>query len=283
MPELPEVEILVRHLAPSLEGRSIERVEVLRAKAIRPLDSLEFQVALLGARVRRVTRRAKYLRFVMVHPVEGREWVLLGHLGMTGRMYLQHRRRMREKHVSVVFGLGDEDWVFEDPRQFGGFALGEERLSGLGPEPLEEGFTSEVLSEVLGRSRQSVKVRLMDQAAIAGLGNIYACESLNVAGIAPSREASSLKPREVVRLHDAIRQVLGGAIRLGLSLPLDPTGDGIRDGLFYFGRASGADDTVSERFRVYDREGKPCLRCATLIQRKWMGGRGTFFCPKCQR
>jgi len=283
MPELPEVEILVRHLAPRIEGRTIERAEVLRRKSIRPLDPLKFREFVQGARIRRVTRRAKYLRFELV-PAEGAgELVLLGHLGMTGRMYLQDRRRTRAKHVSVVFDLGGEDWVFEDPRQFGGFALGEERLSGLGPEPLEDAFTVEVLSEVLGRSRQAVKIRLMDQSAIAGLGNIYACESLSVARIAPSRVASSLRPQEVGRLHEAIRLVLGEAVRLGLSLPLDPGGDGIRDGLFYFGRATDAREPVSERFRVYDREGEPCLRCATRVRREWMGGRGTFYCPKCQR
>lgn len=283
MPELPEVEVLVRHLAPRVERRRIESAEVLRPKSVRPLDRAAFESLVKGSVIQKVTRRAKYLRFAMRRPRGGGGWVLLGHLGMTGRMYLQPAERPREKHTSVVFGLGREEFLFEDARQFGGWVVGEERLAGLGPEPLEAGFTVGVLADALRRSRQAIKVRLLDQSAVAGLGNIYVCEALNVAGIAPTRECASLQSVEMERLHRAIRDVLGGAIQLGLSLPLDPAGEGVRDGLFYFGRAPGGGEAVLERFRVYDREGEACPRCSVPIRRVWMGGRGTFFCPDCQK
>lgn len=283
MPELPEVEILVRYLRPLLVGRRIRSVVVLRAKAVRPSTAGEFADAVRGAEIRAVERRAKYLRFELAAVGGAGVRVLLGHLGMTGRMYLQAQDHPRARHVSVVFGLGEDDWVYEDPRQFGGMRLGEDRLQDLGLEPLEESTTEAEWAARLAGSRQPIKVRLMDQSVIAGLGNIYASEALHEAGIAPHREARSLKGEEVRRLRRAIREVLEAAIRTGSSAGLDFAGRGMGDGLFYFGRSPGALDPVEERFRVYDREGQACRRCSGRIVRSVLGGRSTYSCQGCQR
>lgn len=283
MPELPEVEILVRHLRPLVLGKRVQAVTVLRPKAVRPLSAQRFAELLDGAEIAAVGRRAKYLCFDLAGGRGSRPCRLLGHLGMTGRMYLQARGEPRARHVSVVIGLGADDWVFEDPRQFGGLTFDEERLEGLGPEPLADGFTEAVLRAGLGASHQAVKVRLMDQQVLAGLGNIYASEALHSAGIAPHRPAGSLKPAELVRLRDGIRAVLETAIRTGESLALDFAGGGGGDGLFYYGRAAEAPASAEERFRVYDRAGQPCGTCQQPIERSVLAGRSTYFCRRCQR
>lgn len=286
MPELPEVEILARHLRPRLVGRRVSEVLVLRPKAIRPLGAQTFAELLRGGEIRAVGRRAKFLRFEFEFEFRGegalKPRVMLGHLGMTGRMYLRSPGLPWAKHASVVLDLGGEEWVFEDPRQFGGLSFDERRLDDLGPEPLDAGFTAPVLRSRLAASCQAIKVRLMDQSVLAGLGNIYASEALHVAGIAPHREARSLKEAELRRLCDAIREVLEGAIRTGESATLNFSGDGGEDRLFYFGRSPGDSETVAERFRVYDREGQPCLECSAPIERTVLGGRSTYACRRCQ-
>lgn len=283
MPELPEVEILVRYLRPRLSGREVRVVSVLRAKAVRPWAPGRFVSAMVGMRVGGVERRGKYLRFGLVD-VSGREGaVLLGHLGMTGRMWVQPAGGKAGPHVSVVFGLGEEDWVFEDVRQFGGFRVGDEALAGLGPEPLGEGFTSEYLMGRLAGVTRGIKPWLMDQGVVAGLGNIYASEALHVAGIAPDRRSGDLREDEVGRLHAAIREVLRVAIERGDSLELGFAGDGIRDGLFYYGRPAGSASAEVTEFRVYDRAGEACPRCGAAIVRSVQVGRATYHCRRCQR
>jgi formamidopyrimidine-DNA glycosylase len=192
------------------------------------------------------------------------------------------------RHAAVVLGMGSRRWMLVDPRQFGRFGLG--KVEGLGPEPMEDSFTAEDLAAGLAGSRQPVKTRLLDQSVVAGIGNIYASESLHRAGIRPARPAKSLKASEVARLHHALRHVLGEAIRLGRSLPLDFAGGA--DGLFYFGsrRDKTASDPSStsgreatERWSVYDREGEACPRCGARIRRWMLGGRATFECRGCQR
>ncbi|MBL9127835.1 MAG: bifunctional DNA-formamidopyrimidine glycosylase/DNA-(apurinic or apyrimidinic site) lyase [Verrucomicrobiales bacterium] len=283
MPELPEVEVLVRHLAPRLEGRTIRSVAVPRRRAIEPWTPRKFGAYVRGTRIMAVTRRGKYLRFDLGRGAGPSECVLLGHLGMTGRMYLRPVGGALAPHVSVVFDLGEVEWVFEDARQFGGFFGNDRPLRHLGPEPLSEGFAAEDLSACLGASRQPIKPRLMDQSVVAGLGNIYASEALHDAGIAPDRETRSVDREERVRLWGAIREVLSEAVRLGEAASLDFAGDGIRDGLFYYGRASAAAEAPEERFRVYDRAGRPCYRCGRPIERFVQTGRSTFCCRACQR
>lgn len=283
MPELPEVEVLVRHLAPLLRGRRIRDVEVRRARSVRPDAPAEFATRLRGARIEEVTRRAKFLVFQLRRPRARETFTLLGHLGMTGRMWLQPGRAALPKHTAVALDLGAHRWVFEDTRYFGRLSLDASPLAALGPEPWDAAFTPEALRAALRRSRQAIKVRLLDQSLVAGVGNIYASEALHRAGISPRRRAGGLKPAEAARLHAAIRDVLGEAVRFGSTVPLDFAGAAERDGLFYYGRAEGVPDYYAERLAVYDRAGQPCGRCGRPIRRLVQAARSTYFCAGCQR
>lgn len=283
MPELPEVEVLVRHLAPLLKGRTIRAVHVRRAKVVAPASAHTFGQALLGARFCGLTRRGKYLLFTLRQPRRAEPRMLAGHLGMTGRMYLLPAKAPLPKHASVVLDLGRENFIFEDTRYFGRLTLDLRALASLGPEPLEPGFTVEQFASALRCSAQAIKVKLLDQSVLAGLGNIYASEALFRASTAPTLPARRLRPAQVERLWQAIREVLNEAIRQGSTVPLNYSGQGARDGLFYFGLAPGAPDFYAERLRVYDRAGQPCLQCGIAIKRRVQAARSTFYCPHCQR
>jgi formamidopyrimidine-DNA glycosylase len=281
MPELPEVEVLVRHLAPLLKNRKIEGVDVRRARTISPTTSDEFARTLEGATFVQLTRRAKYLLFEL-RGREGKEFPLIGHLGMTGKMYLAPRKNTLPKHAAVVLKLGAENFVFEDTRYFGRLTLDADAVGALGPEPLGDEFTVEYFSRALQRSAQPIKIKLLDQQLVAGVGNIYASEALYRARIAPQLPARRLKPPQVASLKKAIRETLVEAIKRGSTVPLN-YGEGDSDGLFYFGSASGAPDFYTEQLRVYDRAGEPCRRCKTPIKRIVQGARSTFYCPYCQK
>ena len=283
MPELPEVEVLVRHLAPLLEGRTIRAVRVCRAKVLAPVSARKFTRTLLGAKFCGLARRGKYLMFELRHPKQAEPRTLVGHLCMTGRMYLLPARAPLPKHAAVVLGLGRNNFVFEDTRYFGRLTLDARALSRLGPEPLGPEFTVERFAGALARSGQPIKVKLLDQSLVAGVGNIYASEALFRAGIAPALRARNLRQAQVERLWRAIRGVLSEAIACGSTVPLNYAGQGARDGLFYFGRAPGAPDFYEERLRVYDRAGRPCQECGTVIKRRVQAARSTFYCPRCQR
>ena len=153
----------------------------------------------------------------------------------------------------------------------------------LGPEPLGGEFTVETFAVALRRSAQAIKVKLLDQSLVAGIGNIYASEALFRAGVSPRRAARRVKADEVARLHAAIREVLAEAIACGSTIPLDFAGAGKRDGLFYYGAVEGNSAFYQERLRVYDRAGQPCVKCAAPIKRLVQAARSTFFCPGCQR
>ena len=282
MPELPEVEVLVRHLRPLVRNKTIRRVEVRRARVISPTPLREFQHVLKGAKITGLSRRGKFLLF-QLQTRRGRKSVtLLGHLGMTGRMFLARRSAPLPKHAAVVFGLGRENFIYEDQRYFGRLTLDDSTVAKLGPEPLGEDFSTDSLAVALKRSRRAIKVKLLDQALVAGIGNIYASEALFRARISPRIAACRLTRAQVGRLWRAIRDVLATAIRLGSTIPLNFS-DADGDGLFYFGRAADAPDFYEERLRVYDRRGKPCVRCGTAIKRIVQAARSTFYCPKCQR
>jgi formamidopyrimidine-DNA glycosylase len=283
VPELPEVEVLVRHLAPLLEGRTIRAVQVHRAKVLAPTSMREFKRALLGAKFRGLTRRGKYLLFTL-GPAKGAESrTLVGHLGMTGRMYLSPVKARLPRHAAVVLNLGRRKFIFEDTRYFGRLTLDLRALAKLGPEPLGAEFTVVQFAGALARSTQAIKVKLLDQSLVAGVGNIYASEALFRAGIAPTRAARRLRPAQVARLWHAIREVLSEAIARGSTLPLNYAGQGARDGLFYFGRAFDAPDFTPERLRVYGRAGESCPECGSVIKRRVQAARSTFYCPRCQR
>jgi len=283
MPELPEVEVLVRHLRPLLERKKIRDVSVFRPKVIRPISIRVLKRTLIGARFVGVSRRGKYLLFHLESAGKARPFLLLGHLGMTGRMYLLPATELLPKHTSVALNLGRQNFVFEDTRFFGRLTLDLTPVEGLGPEPLSEDFTSECLQQHLRRSAQPIKVKLLDQRLVAGVGNIYASEALFRSGISPRLAARRLGPHQVKRLHGAIRHVLADAISCGSTVPLNYASTGQRDGLFYFGRTTGTPDYYSERLLVYDREGRSCPNCGSLIKRIVQAARSTYFCPKCQR
>lgn len=282
MPELPEVEVLARHLRPVLRGRTIRSIRVLRPKVLQPTSERALKLALTGATFQDLSRRGKYLVFKLRAKTRGKFIGILGHLGMTGRMFVTRRGEPLPKHAAVVFELNRGNFVYEDTRYFGRLTLDLSPAARLGPEPWDEIFTPEIFQQQLKKSRQPVKVKLLDQSLIAGVGNIYASEALFRAGISPRRAAGKLTKPDAARLLAAIRTVLTEAIDCGSTIPLNFAA-GKSDGLFYFGRAAGAEDDYEERLQVYDRAGKPCVKCGSPIRRIVQAARGTFYCPRCQK
>ena len=282
MPELPEVEVLVRHLAPLVKNRTVRRAIVRRPKIVLPSTQEQIVRKLRGAKFVGLMRRGKYLLFEM-RGSKGQRFPLVGHLGMTGRMYLAPEKNPLPKHAAVVMELGGENFIFEDTRYFGRMTLDDSAIAALGPEPLGEAFTAEYFANALRGSSQAIKVKLLDQQVIAGVGNIYASEALFRAGISPRVAAGRLKAGQIARLRETIRETLQDAIDRGSTIPLNYSGERVRDGLFYFGSAPNAGDFYEERLQVYDREGKPCRTCKTSVKRIVQGARSTFYCPKCQR
>ena len=267
MPELPEVETIRAQLEPRLVGRRLELVSILDSRLTRPLDPREVAAELEGARVEAVERRGKYL----VLRLEGGA-ALLVHLRMTGSFGFEpttHERALLELE-------GGDRLVYRDVRRFGTWLVVDaiERDPYLaaknGPEPLSPGFTSAWLASQLSRRKAALKSVLLDQRVVAGLGNIYADEALWRARLNPLRPANGLEPEEVSRLHRAIR----AALRMGI----ERQGSTLRDYATPDGSAGG----MQEEFRVYGREGEPCPRCRTPIAKTRVGGRGTWFCPRCQ-
>lgn len=282
MPELPEVEVLVRHLAPLIKRKTIRAVNVRRAKVLAPTTISEFKRKLVGAKFIGLSRRGKYLVFTLRARGQREPLNLVGHLGMTGRMYLQPAKSPLPKHVAVVLDLGRQNFIYEDQRYFGRLTLATECLSRLGREPWSAEFTAESFAQSLKRSAQPVKVKLLDQTLVAGVGNIYASEALFRARISPRLAARNLKPDQVKRLWQSVRTVLSEAIECGSTIPLNFGAARKRDGLFYYGRAATAPDYYEERLRVYDRRGEPCPVCRTPITRITQAARSTFYCPRCQ-
>ena len=283
MPELPEVEVLVRHLGPLLHGKRIRAVAVLRPKLVRPATPDEFARAITGRRFASLGRRGKYLVFTLHARRGGPALAMLGHLGMTGRMQVQPARASLPRHAGVVFDLGRLRLVYSDTRYFGRCTLDTRPLAELGPEPLGPEFTIADFARRLARSHQAIKVRLLDQSLVAGVGNIYASEALFRARVSPRLAACRLDARRVGSLWRSIRAVLAEAIAWGSAVPLNWDGAGRGDGVFYYGLAPGTRDYYEERLLVYDRAGQPCPRCRAPIQRIVQAARSTFFCPRCQR
>jgi formamidopyrimidine-DNA glycosylase len=283
VPELPEVEVLVRHLKPRLLGKTIRAVRVGRARVLLPSSVEDFCRALRGATFVGLTRRGKYMVFDLKKKARHKPLALIGHLGMTGRMYLSDKTSPLPKHTAIVLDLGKQYFVFEDTRYFGRLTLDTSALDKLGPEPLDGSFSLNHFAQALKRSAQPIKVKLLDQSLVAGIGNIYASEALFRVGISPRLSARRLTLEQVRKLRLAIRQVLARAIRCGSTVPLTYDGAAGNDGFFYFGRASDASDFYVERLQVYDRANQPCPNCGSQIRRIVQAARSTFYCPKCQR
>ncbi len=282
MPELPEVETVMRGLQARLEGRVIRRAEVRRPDLRWPLP-LDLAAVLTEARVTGFRRRAKYI-LMRLAPVagEGGTSVLL-HLGMSGRMLIrQHGSNAAVLHEHVEMET-DDGWLvgFVDPRRFGSIDLvptaaedTHRLLAGLGPEPLDDGFDGAVLSRALAGRRTPIKAALLDQRVVAGLGNIYVCEAMFRAGIAPSRLAGEVTPAQAARLVSEIKATLGEAIAAG--------GSSLRD----YVQPDGELGYFQHAWRVYGREGERCGQCpgppCPGVARVVQSGRSTFYCPRLQ-
>jgi formamidopyrimidine-DNA glycosylase len=270
VPELPEVETVRQRIAPVLEGRRFDRVEISDPRLTRPEDPLEIATELVGERVERVDRRGKYL---IVRFVSGR--ALLIHLRMTGSLL---QEPAASTHIRAVVGLDDGTEVgYRDVRRFGTWLLLEpgelEPYLGarVGEEPLVAAFTAKGLGERLEGRRAPLKAALLDQRTLAGLGNIYVDESLWYAKLHPLRPAGGLDHDELRGLHRAIRKALElGIARQGSTLSTYRLPDG----------SSGS---MQKEFKAYGRTDEPCERCGTPLTKIRAGGRGTWFCPNCQR
>ena len=273
MPELPEIETIRRGLGPLISGRRVLGVEV-RERRLREPIATRALMRLRGAAVTGIRRRSKYL---LLDTDAG--LTLLIHLGMTGQLWVADRERPRRPHEHVVIALDDgRELRFADTRRFGLLRVirtdrleRDPRLKGLGPEPLD-GATSGASPFRRTRGlKKPVKNFLIDTRAIAGIGNIYACEALHRSGIHPRRPVRRIGADGWERLLGSLREVLNEAIVAG--------GTTLRD----FLNAEGDAGYFALSLRVYDRAGKPCGRCGAPIRRIVQAGRSTFFCPRCQR
>lgn len=271
MPELPEVETTVRGLARFLDGERIERLQLNRPDMRFPFPQGLVQ-AMTGAQVSGLGRRAKY---GLIHT--GRETTLIFHLGMSGRWRIDPE--VPDKHDHLVIETSKHVFALNDPRRFGYVDLVDTRalydwpaFAVMGPEPLGDDLTVEHLKAALKGRKQAIKLLLLDQRVVAGLGNIYVCEALFRAGIHPRRPGGKVWRPALERLLPAIREVLLQSIEDG--------GSTLRD----YARPDGELGYFATRFAVYGREGEPCLReDGGVIRRIVQGGRSTWFCPECQK
>jgi len=271
MPELPEVETTVRGLEPVLKGQRLVRVEVRRPDLRRPFpDGLGQR--LTGATVTSLGRRAKY---GLIHTDRGDTMIF--HLGMSGSWRIAPSAIGKHDHLVMETGEGRR-LALNDPRRFGSVDLvstanweGFDAFVGMGPEPLGGTLTGRLLKERLAGRSAPIKLMLLDQRIVAGLGNIYVCEALYRSGIAPGRKAGSIGLERLDRLSDNIQAVLVEAIEAG--------GSSLRD----FVQPDGELGYFSKQFDVYGREGESCRTCSAPIRRRVQGGRSTFYCANCQR
>lgn len=283
MPELPEVETIRRQLNRVLKGKEIEEVGVLREKSFRG-----DRKRVVGKRVESVERKAKLLMMVL----DDKERLLI-HLKMTGQLILVDKGKKRvvgghptadwvndlpSKHTRVVISfLRGGKLYFNDMRVFGWIKLVKEkewkRLEEEMPmDVVDKEFTKEYLKGVLGNSRRAIKLVIMDQKKMGGVGNIYANDGLFLAGIKPDREARSLEDKEISKLYKSLIRVIKEGIRMGGATASDEK----------FVSVYGLGGKYQEKFRVYDKQGEKCVKCGKKIKKIKLGGRGTYFCPKCQ-
>ncbi len=275
MPELPEVETVVRGLrAAGLEGARIREVRVRWHRTVSGLTPAAFVRALRGRVIRRLTRRAKYI----VAELDNNRHMLV-HLRMTGQFRLEPPGTRADLHDRLVLTLADGRQVhFHDTRKFGRVCLTDDprrHLATLGPEPLARAFTVAVLRQRLAGRRRKIKPLLLDQGCVAGLGNIYVDEALWQACIHPARRAATLSLAEVVRLHAAIRAVLRRAVAAG--------GTTLGNGDTNFYSVAGRRGRNADRLKIFRRTDLPCPRCSARIVRIVVSQRGTHVCPRCQR
>jgi formamidopyrimidine-DNA glycosylase len=276
VPELPEVETIRRDLERRIVGRRITAVRIppdsgKPVPVLKGIDEASFREGVVGARIEAMERRGKYLAvrldtgaFIVVH------------LRMTGALLHRASDAEPDRFLRAILVLDDgTELRFTDVRKFGGLWLlndvSEAVATGLGPEPLSEGFTVAVLAEALKGRKTPVKSVLLDQSRIAGIGNIYADEACYAAGIDPRRLGAAITKPRVARLHKAIQDVL--------LFGVESRGASFRD----YQDVEGRDGAMQMHVKVFRRTGKPCYECGSVIQRVKLGGRSTHYCPKCQR
>jgi formamidopyrimidine-DNA glycosylase len=273
MPELPEVENVRQSLQrQGAVGQVFANIELLRA-GLRTLFPRGLDKKLKGQGLLAIQRRAKFLLF------ETEDYILISHLGMTGSWRSSHFHVIPEKHDHAILHFESGlKLIFNDPRRFGILELVDKKkhssnrwLKNLGVEPLENEFSHEFLFSRTRRRKVPIKNLIMDQKIVVGVGNIYASEALFKAAVKPLRPSGRITRDEAERLVKSIRAVLQRAIQAG--------GSTIRD----YRNSEGQDGSFQLEFSVYDRAKKPCMKCGTAIRSRIIGGRNTFWCPKCQR
>ncbi|MBY0283354.1 MAG: bifunctional DNA-formamidopyrimidine glycosylase/DNA-(apurinic or apyrimidinic site) lyase [Sphingomonas sp.] len=271
MPELPEVETTVRGLRPVLAGERLARVITRRPDLRRPFP-VDLAQRLTGARVTGLDRRAKYGLIAT-----DRGDTMIFHLGMSGRWRVDPLTELAHDHLLIETDAGRR-LALNDPRRFGSVDLVPTAaldqypaFAALGPEPLGPDFDVDYLARALEDRISPIKALLLDQRIVAGLGNIYVCEALHLAGIAPSRAGGRIATARLTTLVEAIRDVLRAAIEAG--------GSSLRD----YARPDGELGYFSKQWRVYGLEGADCPQCGTTVRRRAEGGRSTFWCSSCQR
>ena len=272
MPELPEVETVRRGLEKLILGKKISNIDIRYPKMIKT-DLPEFQKEMPGQVIQSMGRRGKYLLFYLS------DKVLISHLRMEGKYFYYPDQVPERKHAHVLIHFEDGGTlVYEDVRKFGTMELLAPELleayfvsKKLGPEPTEQDFDLGRFKLALKKSKKPIKSHLLDQTLVAGLGNIYVDEVLWRAKVHPARISQSLSSQEARKVHDETIKVLGQAVEKG--------GSTIRT----YTNAFGEDGTMQEFHQVYDKTGQACSRCGAIIEKIQLGGRGTHFCPKCQR
>lgn len=273
MPELPEVETIRLGLNKLISKAVITSVDVYWNRMITPpFSSDKFKQVLKGEKIHTVERRGKYLIFILDH------WAMVSHLRMEGKYEVVAKNDEYKKHTHVVFHLADgRDLRYMDVRKFGRFTLLPidkqnefEPFKKLGPEPRPESFNVTYFHEKLLKTKRAIKPVILDQTVVAGVGNIYADESLFLAKINPQKPANTLNKEETIALHAAIIDVIQHAVERG--------GSTIRSYVNTLGEAG----SFQQELNVYGRTGEPCQRCGTPIKKIKLAQRGTHFCPNCQ-
>lgn len=274
MPELPEIEIICRGLRSKILNETILEAKRLTNLKLRQAIPLDLECILKNKKIIDISRRAKYINIHLNDSI-----TLIIHLGMSGKLLIKDKSYDYQKHDHFSFDLSNGDVaVYNDPRRFGLITLCDTNdlashplFRNLGIEPLSEAFTSSYLEILMHTKKQAVKVAIMDNSNIVGVGNIYASESLFLSKIDPERIAGSLKRREIKSLRDKIVYVLEEAIKRG--------GSSIKD----YASVGGELGYFQNYFNVYGREGKQCTICNDLIEAKKQAGRRSFYCPACQK
>jgi len=276
MPELPEVEIVVRCLNRLLPGRTIASAELRRPRLAPDITPRSFATRLRNSRILSVQRRGKFILFDLDN-----HRTLITHLRMSGRFMLLDHDQEDPKFAHAVFNLDDEErLVFRDQRHFGLMKVVDSKnlfetkdLAKLAPEPFSDGFSIQYLTDVVKVSKRNIKQLLLDQTKVCGVGNIYASEAMFIAGVNPRKFGYAVSRPKIAGLRDSIRQVMDETLQLGKDIEINRENIGAD----IYGAAPDVD------WHVYGREGKPCQRCGKPIVRIVQSGRSTYFCRTCQR